>query len=324
MITRKLGPALAAGCTMVVKPAEDTPLSAFALAELAEKAGVPAGVFNVVTGDPATVVGTLMKSPVVRKVSFTGSTAVGKLLMRQAADTVKRISLELGGNAPLIVFDDADIDLAVKGAIASKYRNTGQTCVCANRLLVQDGIYDRFAAALTKAVQGLKVAPGTEEGSTQGPLINEDALRKVKQHVADALAKGGQLTTGGKPAALGGLFYEPTVILEAKPDMQIAHEETFGPVAALFRFKTDEEAIQLANATETGLSAYFFTASLKRAWKVAEALEAGMIGINEGVISTEVAPFGGVKESGLGREGSRYGIEEYLEMKYVLFGGLGG
>jgi len=324
MITRKLGPALAAGCTMIVKPAEDTPLSAFALAELAEKAGVPAGVFNVVTGDPATVVGTLMKSPTVRKVSFTGSTAVGKLLMRQAADTVKRISLELGGNAPLIVFDDADIDLAVKGAIASKYRNTGQTCVCANRLLVQDGIYDRFAAALTKAVQGLKVAPGTEDGATQGPLINEDALDKVKQHVADALAKGGHLTTGGKPAARGGLFYEPTVILDAKPDMQLAQEETFGPVAALFRFKTDDEAIQLANATETGLAAYFFTTDLKRAWKVAEALEAGMVGINEGVISTEVAPFGGVKESGLGREGSRYGIEEYLEMKYVLFGGLDG
>jgi succinate-semialdehyde dehydrogenase/glutarate-semialdehyde dehydrogenase len=244
--------------------------------------------------------------------------------MRQAADTVKRISLELGGNAPLIVFDDADLDLAVKGAIASKYRNTGQTCVCANRLLVQDGIYDRFAAALTKAVQGLKVAPGTEEGATQGPLINEDALAKVKQHVADALAKGGNLTTGGKPAARGGLFYEPTVILDARADMQLAHEETFGPVAALFRFKTDEEAIQLANATETGLAAYFFTANLKRAWKVAEALEAGMVGINEGVISTEVAPFGGVKESGLGREGSRYGIEEYLEMKYVLFGGLDG
>jgi succinate-semialdehyde dehydrogenase/glutarate-semialdehyde dehydrogenase len=324
MITRKLAPALAAGCTMIIKPAEDTPLSAFALAELAEKAGVPAGVFNVVTGDPATVVGALMKSPTVRKVSFTGSTVVGKLLMRQAAETVKRISLELGGNAPLIVFDDADIDLAVKGAIASKYRNTGQTCVCANRLLVQDGIYDRFAAALTKAVQCLKVAPGTEDGSTQGPLINKDALTKVEQHVADALAKGGHLTTGGKPAALGGLFYEPTVILDAKPDMQLAHEETFGPVAALFRFKTDEEAIALANATETGLAAYFFTSNLKRAWKVAEALEAGMVGINEGVISTEVAPFGGVKESGLGREGSRYGIEEYLEMKYVLFGGLDG
>jgi succinate-semialdehyde dehydrogenase / glutarate-semialdehyde dehydrogenase len=324
MITRKVGPALAAGCTIIVKPAEDTPLSAFALAELAEKAGVPAGVFNVLTGDPATVVGTLMKSPVVRKVSFTGSTEIGKLLMRQAADTVKRISLELGGNAPLIVFDDADIDLAVKGAIASKYRNTGQTCVCANRLLVQDGIYDRFAAALTKAVRELKVAPGTEDGATQGPLINAAALGKVKEHVADAVAKGGHIATGGKPSALGGLFYEPTVILDANTDMQIADEETFGPVAALFRFKTEDEAIQLANATETGLSAYFFTADLKRAWRVAEALEAGMVGINEGVISTEVAPFGGVKQSGLGREGSRYGFDEYLEMKYILFGGLEG
>ncbi len=322
MITRKVGPALAAGCAIIVKPAEDTPLSAFALAELAEKAGVPAGVFNVLTGDPATVVGTMMKSPVVRKISFTGSTEIGKLLMRQAADTVKRISLELGGNAPLIVFDDADIELAVKGAIASKYRNTGQTCVCANRLLVQDGIYDRFAAALTRAVSAMKVAPGTEDGAAQGPLINADALAKVKQHVADAVAKGGHVATGGKPAALGGLFYEPTVILDANPNMLIAAEETFGPVAALFRFKTDDEAIALANATETGLSAYFFTSDLKRAWKVAEALEAGMVGINEGVISTEVAPFGGIKQSGLGREGSRYGIDEYLEMKYVLFGGL--
>src|SRR5579859_6947352 len=282
MITRKLGPALAAGCTVIVKPAEDTPLSAFALAEIAEKAGVPAGVLNVITGDPATVVGTLMKSTAVRKLSFTGSTAVGKLLMRQAADTVKRISLELGGNAPLIVFDDADLDLAVKGAIASKYRNTGQTCVCANRLLVQDGIYDRFAAALTSAVRAMKVAPGTEDGAVQGPLINQAALEKVEQHVADAVAKGGKITTGGKPAALGGLFFEPTVILDATQEMRIAQEETFGPVAALFRFKTDEEAIQLANATETGLSAYFFTSNLKRAWKVAEALEAGMVGINEG------------------------------------------
>jgi succinate-semialdehyde dehydrogenase/glutarate-semialdehyde dehydrogenase len=322
MITRKLGPALAAGCTVIVKPAEDTPLSAFALAELGEKAGLPAGVLNVVTGDPATVVGTLMKSPTVRKLSFTGSTAVGKLLMRQAADTVKRISLELGGNAPLIVFDDADLDLAVKGAIASKYRNTGQTCVCANRLLVQDGIYDRFAEALAKAVKAMKVGPGAEDGVVQGPLINEDALDKVEQHVADAVAKGGHVTTGGNK--LDGLFFEPTVILDATQDMRIAQEETFGPVAALFRFKTDDEAIQLANATETGLSAYFFTSNLKRAWKVAEALEAGMVGINEGAISTEVAPFGGVKESGLGREGSRYGIEEYLEMKYVLFGGLDG
>ena len=322
MITRKLGPALAAGCTIIVKPAEDTPLCAFALAELAEAAGLPPGVFNVLSGDPATIVGTLMKSPAVRKLSFTGSTEIGKLLMRQAADTVKRISLELGGNAPLIVFDDADIDLAVKGAMASKYRNTGQTCVCANRLLVQAGIYDRFAAALTEAVRSLKVAPGTEPGATQGPLINAAALEKVKEHVADATAKGGKIATGGKAAALGGLFYEPTVILDATPDMRIAQEETFGPVAALFRFETDDDALTLANATETGLSAYFFTSDLKRAWRVAEALEAGMVGINEGVISTEVAPFGGVKQSGLGREGSRYGMDEYLQMKYVLFGGL--
>jgi succinate-semialdehyde dehydrogenase/glutarate-semialdehyde dehydrogenase len=322
MITRKVGPALAAGCTIIVKPAEDTPLSAFALADLAERAGVPPGVFNVLTGDAPTVVGALMKSPVVRKLSFTGSTEIGKLLMRQAADTVKRISLELGGNAPLIVFDDADLDLAVKGAMASKYRNTGQTCVCANRLLVQDGIYDRFAARLTEAVRAMKVAPGTVEGAQQGPLINATALAKVEQHVADAVAKGGHVTTGGKPAAPGGLFYEPTVILNANQEMMLAHEETFGPVAALFRFKTDDEAIELANATETGLSAYFFTSDLKRAWKVAEALEAGMVGINEGVISTEIAPFGGIKQSGLGREGSRHGIDEYLEMKYVLFGGL--
>ncbi len=322
MITRKVGPALAAGCTIIVKPAEDTPLSAFALAELAERAGVPPGVFNVLTGDPPTVVGAMMKSPVVRKISFTGSTAVGKLLMRQAADTVKRVSLELGGNAPLIVFDDADLDLAVKGAIASKYRNTGQTCVCANRLLVQDGIYDRFADKLAETVRAMKVAPGTEPGAQQGPLINGDALKKVEEHVADAVAKGGRIVTGGKPAPRGGLFYEPTVIVDAKPEMQLAHEETFGPVAALFRFKTVDEAIAMANNTETGLSAYFFTADLKKAWKVAEALEAGIIGINEGVISTEIAPFGGIKQSGLGREGSRYGIDEYLEMKYVLFGGL--
>jgi succinate-semialdehyde dehydrogenase/glutarate-semialdehyde dehydrogenase len=322
MITRKVGPALAAGCTIIVKPAEDTPLSALALAELAEQAGVPPGVLNVLTGDAPTIVGALMKSAVVRKLSFTGSTEIGKLLMRQAADTVKRVSLELGGNAPLIVFDDADLDLAVKGAMASKYRNTGQTCVCANRLLVQDGIYDRFAAALTRAVEAMKVAPGTEDGALQGPLINQGALAKVVQHVEDAVAHGGRIVTGGKPHALGGLFYEPTVILDAGQDMKIAHEETFGPVAALFRFHDEAEAIRLANATETGLSAYFFTANLSRAWRVAEAIEAGIVGINEGVISTEIAPFGGVKQSGLGREGSAYGMDEYLEMKYVLFGGL--
>ena len=322
MITRKAGPALAAGCTMIVKPAEDTPLSALALAELAERAGVPAGVFNVLTGDAAKIVGTLMASPEVRKLSFTGSTEIGKLLMRQAADTVKRISLELGGNAPLIVFDDADIEVAVKGAIASKFRNTGQTCVCANRLLVQAGIYDRFAERLAQAVRALKVAPGDEAGAEQGPLINQAALAKVVTHVGDALSKGGHLAAGGHPHARGGLFYEPTVILDARPEMLIAQEETFGPVAALFRFETEAEAIELANATETGLSAYMFTTDLNRAWRVAEALEAGMVGINEGVISTEVAPFGGIKQSGLGREGSRHGLEDYLELKYVLFGGL--
>jgi succinate-semialdehyde dehydrogenase/glutarate-semialdehyde dehydrogenase len=322
MITRKVGPALAAGCTIIVKPAEDTPLSALAMAELAERAGVPAGVLNVLTGDAPTIVGALMKSPVVRKLSFTGSTEIGKLLMRQSADTVKRVSLELGGNAPLIVFDDADLEVAVKGAMISKYRNTGQTCVCANRLLVQDGIYDRFAARLAEAARAMQVSPGGESGAEQGPLINADALAKVEAHVADALAKGGRLATGGRPHARGGLFYEPTVILDATSDMLVAQEETFGPVAPLFRFKDEAEAIALANATESGLSAYIFTTNLNRAWRVAEALEVGILGINEGVISTEVAPFGGVKQSGLGREGSRHGLEEYLELKYVLFGGL--
>ena len=323
MITRKVGPALAAGCTIVVKPAEDTPLSALAMAELAEQAGVPPGVLNVVTGDAPAIVGALMKSPVVRKLSFTGSTEIGKLLMRQSADTVKRVSLELGGNAPLIVFDDADLDVAVKGAMISKYRNTGQTCVCANRILVQDGIYDAFAERLAAAASALKVSPGAEAGAEQGPLINADALAKVEAHVADALAKGGKLATGGKPHERGGLFYEPTVILEATTDMLVAQEETFGPVAPLFRFKEEAEAIALANDTESGLSAYIFTTNLNRAWRVAEALEVGILGINEGVISTEVAPFGGWKQSGLGREGSSHGLEEYLELKYVLFGGLG-
>jgi succinate-semialdehyde dehydrogenase/glutarate-semialdehyde dehydrogenase len=322
MITRKVGPALAAGCTIIVKPAEDTPLSALAMAELAERAGVPPGVLNVLTGDAATIVGALMKSPLVRKLSFTGSTEIGKLLMRQSADTVKRVSLELGGNAPLIVFDDADLDVAVKGAMISKYRNTGQTCVCANRLLVQDGIYDRFAQRLAEAAAAMRVSPGDEAGAEQGPLINAGALAKVEAHVADALAKGGRLATGGQPHPRGGLFYEPTVILDATTDMLVASEETFGPVAPLFRFKDEAEAIALANATESGLSAYLFTTDLNRAWRVAEALEVGILGINEGVISTEVAPFGGWKQSGLGREGSRHGLEEYLELKYVLFGGL--
>ncbi|WP_416064506.1 NAD-dependent succinate-semialdehyde dehydrogenase [Rhizobium sp. ZK1] len=325
MITRKVGPALAAGCTIIIKPAEDTPLSALALARLGEQAGVPAGVVSVVTTkSPADVVGVWMKSPVVRKLSFTGSTATGKLLMRQSADTVKRISLELGGNAPLIVFDDADIDQAVRGTIASKFRNTGQTCVCANRILVEDGVYDRYAEALAKAVAAMKVAPGVEDGALQGPLINAPALAKVERHVIDAVEKGAKILTGGRPHERGGLFYEPTVLTGMTTEMALATEETFGPVAGLFRFKGEEEAIALANDTETGLSAYFFTQNLGRAWRVAEALEAGMVGINEGVISTEVAPFGGVKQSGLGREGASEGLDEYLESKYVLFGGLAG
>lgn len=323
MITRKIGPALAAGCSIVIKPAEDTPLSALALARLGEQAGVPSGLLSVVTTKtPTGVVGVWMESPVVRKFTFTGSTATGKLLMRQSADTVKRISLELGGNAPLIVFDDADIDVAVRGTIASKFRNTGQTCVCANRILVEDGIYDRFADALAKVVSGMKVASGTEADATQGPLINASALAKVEHHVADAVSKGARVLTGGRNHANGGLFYEPTVLSDVTTDMTLANEETFGPVAGLFRFKGEEEAIALANATETGLSAYFFTQNLGRAWRVAGALEAGMVGINEGVISTEVAPFGGIKQSGLGREGSSEGLDEYLESKYVLFGGL--
>jgi len=323
MITRKIGPALAAGCTIVVKPAEDTPLSALALARLGEEAGIPGGVVSVVTAkSPADVVGVWMKSPVVRKFSFTGSTATGKLLMRQSADTVKRISLELGGNAPLIVFDDADIEQAVRGTIASKFRNTGQTCVCANRILVEDGIYDRYAEALSKAVSAMKVAPGIEEGAAQGPLINAPALAKVERHVSDAVEKGAKVLTGGARHPRGGLFYAPTVLTGVTSDMALAQEETFGPVAGLFRFRGEEEAIALANDTETGLSAYFFTQNLARAWRVADALEAGMVGINEGVISTEVAPFGGVKQSGLGREGASEGLDEYLESKYVLFGGL--
>jgi succinate-semialdehyde dehydrogenase / glutarate-semialdehyde dehydrogenase len=323
MITRKIGPALAAGCTIIAKPAEDTPLSALALARLGEEAGVPPGVVSIVTTrSPADVVGVWMESPVVRKFSFTGSTATGKLLMRQCADTVKRVSLELGGNAPLIVFNDADIDLAVRGTIASKFRNTGQTCVCANRILVEDGIYDRYAEALSAAVSSLRVAPGTEDGAAQGPLINAPALAKVERHVADAVGKGAMVLTGGKRHERGGLFFEPTVLTGATPDMVLANEETFGPVAGLFRFKGEEEAITLANATETGLSAYFFTRDIGRAWRVAGALEAGMVGINEGVISTEVAPFGGIKQSGLGREGASEGLDEYLESKYILFGGV--
>ncbi|MFM0291362.1 NAD-dependent succinate-semialdehyde dehydrogenase [Paraburkholderia megapolitana] len=324
MITRKAGPALAAGCTMVLKPSEETPLSALALAVLAEQAGIPAGVFNIVSGDAVAIGNVLTASPVVRKLSFTGSTRVGKLLAKQSADTLKKLSLELGGNAPFIVFDDADLDAAVQGAIASKFRNTGQTCVCVNRFYVQDGIYDAFTEALTRAVKTMRVGNALEGDVEQGPLINEAALRKVESHVADALQKGATALTGGKRHALGGTFYEPTVLSGATRAMQIAEEETFGPVAACFRFKTEAEAIAAANDTPFGLSAYFYTRDLGRAWRVADALESGMVGINEGIISTEVAPFGGVKQSGLGREGSKYGLDEYVELKYMMMAGLGG
>ncbi|MBI4263580.1 MAG: NADP-dependent succinate-semialdehyde dehydrogenase [Acidobacteria bacterium] len=322
MITRKAGPAIAAGCTVVLKPASQTPLSALALAELGERAGLPKGVLNVVTGSASEIGGELTSNATVRKLSFTGSTEIGKLLMAQCAGTVKKISLELGGNAPFIVFDDADLDAAVEGAIASKYRNTGQTCVCANRLLVQDGVYDAFAAKLAAAVAKLKPALGLEADATQGPLIDDKAVAKVEEHVSDALAKGARVVVGGRRHARGGRFYEPTVLADVTPAMLVAREETFGPVAPLFRFTTDEEAIALANDTEFGLASYFYGRDLARVWRVAEALEAGMVGVNTGLISTEVAPFGGVKESGLGREGSKYGIEEFLEIKYVCLGGI--
>ena len=322
MITRKAGPAIAAGCTVVLKPASQTPFSALALAELAERAGVPKGVFNVITGAAGEIGGELTSNPLVRKLSFTGSTETGKLLMAQCAGTVKKISLELGGNAPFIVFDDADLDAAVEGAMASKYRNTGQTCVCANRILVQDGVYDAFAAKLAEAVRALRPAPGLDEKATQGPLIDDRAVQKVEEHIGDALSKGARIIVGGKRHALGGRFFEPTVLADVTPAMVISREETFGPVAPLFRFRTDEEAIALANDTPFGLAAYFYGRDIGRVWRVAEALEAGMVGVNTGLISTEVAPFGGVKESGLGREGSKYGIEEFLEIKYVCLGGI--
>ena len=322
MITRKAGPALAAGCAIVVKPAEDTPLSALALAELAARAGIPAGVFNVITGDAPTIGGALTNSPDVRMLSFTGSVEVGKLLMRQCADTVKKVSLELGGNAPFIVFDDADLDEAVEGALASKYRNTGQTCVCANRIMVQAGVYDAFAEKLAARVKEMKVGIGTEEGVSQGPLINEQALQKVERLVADAREKGARVLTGGRRHALGGTFYEPTVICNITPEMAITREEIFGPVAPLMRFETEEEAIRLANDTPYGLAAYFYARDVGRVVRVAEALEYGIVGVNRGIISTEVAPFGGVKESGLGREGGRHGVEEFTELKYVCLGGL--
>jgi succinate-semialdehyde dehydrogenase/glutarate-semialdehyde dehydrogenase len=323
MITRKCAPALAAGCPVVVKPSELTPLCALVLADLAHQAGMPPGVFNVITTTRSAAVGrVLTASPTVRKLSFTGSTAVGKLLLRDCAQTVKKVSLELGGNAPFIVFDDADLDAAVAGAIASKYRNTGQTCVCANRLLVQDGIYDAFAERLATAVRELRVGSGLEEGVVQGPLINEAAVAKVERHIADALAQGASLVCGGGRHGLGGTFFQPTVLRDVDASMLVAKEETFGPVAPLFRFGTEEEAIALANDTTAGLAAYFYSRDIGRIWRVAEALEYGMVGINEGIISTEVAPFGGVKESGLGREGSRYGIDGFVEMKYLCMGGL--
>lgn len=322
MITRKAGPAIAAGCTVVLKPASQTPFSALALAELGERAGLPKGVLNVITGSAVEIGGELTSNPTVRKLSFTGSTEIGKVLMAQCAATVKKLSLELGGNAPFIVFDDADLDAAVEGAIVSKYRNTGQTCVCANRLLVQDAVYDAFAAKLTDAVRKLKPLPGLEAGATQGPLIDDKAVEKVESHIQDATSKGATILLGGHRHALGGRFFEPTVLVGVTPDMAIAREETFGPVAPLFRFKTEQEAIALANATEFGLASYFYGRDIGRIWRVAEALEYGMVGINTGLISTEVAPFGGVKESGLGREGSKYGLEEFLEIKYLCIGGI--
>jgi succinate-semialdehyde dehydrogenase/glutarate-semialdehyde dehydrogenase len=322
MITRKVGPALAAGCPIVVKPAKATPLTALALAALAERAGLPAGVLSMVTGEPKEISLEMTSNALVRKLSFTGSTAVGRQLMAQCADTIKKVSLELGGNAPFIVFDDADLDAAVLGAIASKYRNSGQTCVCANRLFVHERIYDAFADKLRTAVERLKVGRGTEAGIEQGPLINEAAVRKVEAHIEDAVAKGARVVIGGRRHALGHSFFEPTVLTGVTPAMRLASEETFGPVAPLFKFSSDDEVIRLANDTEFGLAAYFYSRDIGRVWRVAEALEYGMVGINTGIISNEVAPFGGVKQSGLGREGSHYGIDEYLVIKYLCVGGI--
>jgi succinate-semialdehyde dehydrogenase / glutarate-semialdehyde dehydrogenase len=322
MITRKAGPALAAGCTVVIKPAEATPYSALALADLAERAGIPAGVFNVLTGKASAIGGELTSNPLVAKISFTGSTEIGKMLMAQCATTVKKVSLELGGNAPFIVFDDADLDAAVAGAVASKYRNTGQTCVCANRLLVQAGVYEAFAKKLAEAVSKLRVGDGLAGATDQGPLINEAAVQKVEEHVADAVKKGARVLAGGKRHALGGTFYEPTILANVTGEMLVAREETFGPVAPLFRFSSEAEAIRMANDTEFGLASYFYTRDLARAWRVAEALEYGIVGLNTGIISTSEAPFGGWKQSGIGREGSRYGILDFTELKYVCMGGI--
>jgi succinate-semialdehyde dehydrogenase/glutarate-semialdehyde dehydrogenase len=322
MITRKAAPALAAGCVMIVKPASQTPLSALALAELADRAGIPSGVINVVTGKASTVGGALTANPTVRKLSFTGSTAVGKALMRQCADTVKKISLELGGNAPFIVFEDADLEAAVAGAMASKYRNTGQTCVCANRILVQDRVVEPFLERFVPAVRALKIADGFEPDAQQGPLIDEAAVEKVESLLEDALSRGARLLTGGRRHALGGTFFEPTVLADVAPGMGVTAEETFGPVAPVLRFRTEAEAIRMANDTEYGLAAYFYTRDLARMWRVGEALEYGIVGVNTGIISTASAPFGGMKQSGIGREGSRYGIDEYVEVKYLCIGGV--
>jgi succinate-semialdehyde dehydrogenase/glutarate-semialdehyde dehydrogenase len=322
MITRKAGPALAAGCTIVVKPATQTPYSALAMAELAQRAGVPKGVFNVVTGSAKEIGGELTANPIVRKITFTGSTEVGRVLMAQSAETIKKVSLELGGNAPFLVFDDADLDAAVEGAMISKYRNAGQTCVCANRILVQDKVYDAFAGKLAAKVKALKVGPGTEAGVNIGPLIDQNAVAKVEEHISDAVAKGAKVVTGGKKHSLGGLFFEPTLLTEVDTSMKVTREETFGPVAPLFRFETEEQGVAMANDTEFGLAAYFYARDVGRIWRVGEGIESGMVGINTGLLSNEVAPFGGVKQSGIGREGSKYGIEEFLEVKYLCMGGV--
>ncbi len=321
MITRKAGPALAAGCTFVCKPASETPLSALALAELAHRAGIPPGVFSVITGSAREIGAEMTGNPIVKALTFTGSTEIGRILMAQCAPTIKKLGLELGGNAPFIVFDDADLDAAVAGAMISKYRNAGQTCVCANRILVQEGVYDKFADKLAVAVKNLKVGDGVEQGVTTGPLINKAAVAKVQEHITDAVSKGAKIVVGGK--SIGGNFFEPTLLRDVTADMAVAREETFGPVAPLFKFKTEEEAIEMANNTEFGLACYFYTRDIGRVWRVGEALEYGMVGINEGIISTAEAPFGGMKQSGIGREGSHHGVEEYLEMKYLLMGGLG-
>jgi succinate-semialdehyde dehydrogenase/glutarate-semialdehyde dehydrogenase len=323
MITRKCAPALAVGCPVVIKPATATPLSAYALAELGQRAGFPKGVLNILTGSASRIGGEMTSNPIVRKLSFTGSTEIGKKLMEQCSGTVKKVSLELGGNAPFIVFDDADLDAAVEGAIASKFRNAGQTCVCANRLLVQDGVYDAFMEKLGAAMGKLNVGNGFEQNVTIGPLIDMAAVEKVEAHIADAVSKGAKVVAGGQRHNLGGTFFQPTLVADVTPDMAVAREETFGPLAPAFRFETEDQAVQMANDTEFGLAAYFYARDLGRVWRVAEGLEYGIVGINEGLISTEVAPFGGIKESGIGREGSKYGIEDFIEIKYMLMGGLG-